>query len=200
MRLTDGKAKILLCTRQGRGIRFDENEVRAMGRGAAGVRGIRLAEEDAVVGVACDSDGELLLTVTENGFGKLTPPADFTEHHRGGGGITAHNLTDRTGLLAGAKCVNRDQDVLLITDGGVIIRTAVETIRVCGRASQGVKLMKLDEGVHLISLATAEKEPDPEAGTEANLEPDPEAGQPDDQENGQQQAEPADEADRPEEA
>lgn len=136
-----------------------------MGRSAAGVRGIRLAEGDAVVGAACDSDGQMLLTVTENGFGKLTPPEEFTEHHRGGGGIAAHNLTDRTGLLAGVKCVSLDQDILLITDGGVIIRTAAEAIRVCGRASQGVKLMKLDEGVRLISLATAEKEP--EAGQEA---------------------------------
>ena len=158
VRLTDGQDKILLCTRKGRGIRFDENEVRAMGRSATGVRGIRLAEDDYVVGVACDSDGQYLLTVTENGYGKLTEPSEFTEHHRGGGGITAHNLTEKTGLLAGIKCVNLDQDILLITDAGVIIRTGVETIRVCGRASQGVILMRLDEGVRLISLATAEKE------------------------------------------
>ena len=158
VRLTDGQDKILLCTRKGRGIRFDENEVRAMGRSATGVRGIRLAEDDYVVGVACDSDGQYLLTVTENGYGKLTEPSEFTEHHRGGGGITAHNLTEKTGLLAGIKCVNLDQDILLITDAGVIIRTGVETIRVCGRASQGVILMRLDEGVRLISLATADKE------------------------------------------
>ncbi len=164
VRLTDGQDKILLCTRKGRGIRFDENEVRAMGRSATGVRGIRLAEDDYVVGVACDSDGQYLLTVTENGYGKLTEPSEFTEHHRGGGGITAHNLTEKTGLLAGIKCVNLDQDILLITDAGVIIRTGVETIRVCGRASQGVILMRLDEGVRLISLATAEKE---EEGEEA---------------------------------
>ena len=126
VRLTDGQDKILLCTRKGRGIRFDENEVRAMGRSATGVRGIRLAEDDYVVGVACDSDGQYLLTVTENGYGKLTEPSEFTEHHRGGGGITAHNLTEKTGLLAGIKCVNLDQDILLITDAGVIIRTGVE--------------------------------------------------------------------------
>lgn len=162
VRLTDGVAKIILCTRQGRGIRFDENEVRAMGRSAAGVRGIRLGEGDYVVGVASDSDGELLLTVTENGYGKLTEPREFTEHHRGGGGITAHNLTEKTGLLTGIKCVERDNDILLITDAGVIIRTGVETIRICGRASQGVILMRLDEGVHLISLAKADKEEEAE--------------------------------------
>ena len=213
VRLTDGQTKIILCTRQGRGIRFDENEVRTMGRAAAGVRGIRLAEDDVVVGAACDSDGELLLTVTENGFGKLTPPEEFTEHHRGGGGITAHNLTDRTGLLAGVKCVNMDQDILLITDGGVIIRTAAETIRVCGRASQGVKLMKLDEGVRLISLATAEKEPssEPEAQNDRSEAEQPGctdggAGQEGDLEQPAEETEqleailPAEEADAPEEA
>ena len=184
-----------------------------MGRAAAGVRGIRLAEDDVVVGAACDSDGELLLTVTENGFGKLTPPEEFTEHHRGGGGITAHNLTDRTGLLAGVKCVNMDQDILLITDGGVIIRTAAETIRVCGRASQGVKLMKLDEGVRLFSLETAEKEPssEPEAQNDRSEAEQPGctdggAGQEGDLEQPAEETEqleailPAEEADAPEEA
>ena len=105
VRLTDGQDKIILCTHDGRGIRFDEKEVRTMGRSAAGVRGIRLSEGDYVVGVACDSEGQYLLTVTENGYGKLTSPREFTEHHRGGGGIIAHNLTDKTGPLAGIKSV-----------------------------------------------------------------------------------------------
>ncbi len=163
VRLTDGQDKIILCTHDGRGIRFDEKEVRTMGRSAAGVRGIRLAEGDYVVGVACDSEGQYLLTVTENGYGKLTSPREFTEHHRGGGGIIAHNLTDKTGPLAGIKSVDTYNDILLITDEGVIIRTGVETIRVCSRSSQGVKLMRLDEGVKLISLAKADKEEEEEA-------------------------------------
>ena len=163
VRLTDGQAKIILCTHDGRGIRFDEKEVRTMGRSAAGVRGIRLSEGDYVVGVACDSEGQYLLTVTENGYGKLTSPREFTEHHRGGGGIIAHNLTDKTGPLAGIKSVDTYSDILLITDEGVIIRTGVETIRVCSRSSQGVKLMRLDEGVKLISLAKADKEEEGEA-------------------------------------
>ena len=161
VRLTDGQDKIILCTHDGRGIRFDEKEVRTMGRSAAGVRGIRLSE--GVVGVACDSEGQYLLTVTENGYGKLTSPREFTEHHRGGGGIIAHNLTDKTGPLAGIKSVDTYSDILLITDEGVIIRTGVETIRVCSRSSQGVKLMRLDEGVKLISLAKADKEEEGEA-------------------------------------
>ncbi|MBU5431368.1 DNA gyrase subunit A [Intestinimonas sp. MSJ-38] len=163
VRLTDGQDKIILCTHDGRGIRFDEKEVRTMGRSAAGVRGIRLSEGDYVVGVACDSEGQYLLTVTENGYGKLTAPREFTEHHRGGGGIIAHNLTDKTGPLAGIKSVDTYSDILLITDEGVIIRTGVETIRVCSRSSQGVKLMRLDEGVKLISLAKADKEEEGEA-------------------------------------
>ncbi len=163
VRLTDGQDKIILCTHDGRGIRFDEKEVRTMGRSAAGVRGIRLSEGDYVVGVACDSEGQYLLTVTENGYGKLTSPREFTEHHRGGGGIIAHNLTDKTGPLAGIKSVDTYNDILLITDEGVIIRTGVETIRVCSRSSQGVKLMRLDEGVKLISLAKADKEEEEEA-------------------------------------
>ena len=163
VRLTDGQDKIILCTHDGRGIRFDEKEVRTMGRSAAGVRGIRLSEGDYVVGAACDSEGQYLLTVTENGYGKLTSPREFTEHHRGGGGIIAHNLTDKTGPLAGIKSVDTYSDILLITDEGVIIRTGVETIRVCSRSSQGVKLMRLDEGVKLISLAKADKEEEGEA-------------------------------------
>ena len=166
VRLTDGQDKVILCTHDGRGIRFDEKEVRTMGRSAAGVRGIRLSEGDYVVGVACDSEGQYLLTVTENGYGKLTSPREFTEHHRGGGGIIAHNLTDKTGPLAGIKSVDTYNDILLITDEGVIIRTGVETIRVCSRSSQGVKLMRLDEGVKLISLAKADKEDDAEESTE----------------------------------
>ena len=171
VRLTDGQDKIILCTHDGRGIRFDEKEVRTMGRSAAGVRGIRLSKGDYVVGVACDSEGQYLLTVTENGYGKLTSPREFTEHHRGGGGIIAHNLTDKTGPLAGIKSVDTYSDILLITDEGVIIRTGVETIRVCSRSSQGVKLMRLDEGVKLISLAKADKEEEGEAEENAeNIE------------------------------
>ncbi len=187
VRLTDGQDKIILCTHDGRGIRFDEKEVRTMGRSAAGVRGIRLAEEDYVVGVACDSEGQYLLTVTENGYGKLTSPREFTEHHRGGGGIIAHNLTDKTGPLAGIKSVDTYNDILLITDEGVIIRTGVETIRVCSRSSQGVKLMRLDEGVKLISLAKADKEEEEEAEENAEntetaentqqSQPEPEKGE-----------------------
>ena len=159
VRMTDGTDKIILATVDGRAIRFDENEVRTMGRDASGVRGIRLNKDDYVVGIACDSEGKYLLTATENGFGKLTPVLEYTEHHRGGQGITAHNLTPKTGVLTGISVLNPgDKDIMLITGDGTIIRTGAGSVRVCGRVSQGVILMRLGEGSKLISIASATKE------------------------------------------
>ncbi len=169
--LTDGDDRIILATRGGSAIRFHESEVRTMGRDASGVRGIRLRKGDEVVGAAREREGAFLLTVTENGYGKLTEPAEYTEHHRGGSGITAHNLTEKTGPLVGIKCVSPDDDLLLITSGGVIIRTGCQSIRVCGRASQGVILIRLEEGVKVISLAcTAKEEEEPADPAETPVE------------------------------
>ena len=158
VRLTNGDDRIILATRSGQAIRFHETEVRPMGRDAAGVRGIRLHGDDEVVGAARERKGAYVLTVTENGYGKLTPPEEFTEHHRGGSGITAHNLTEKTGALMGIKCVDLTDDLMLITSEGVIIRTGCDSIRICGRASQGVILMRLAEGVKVISLARTTRE------------------------------------------
>ena len=168
--LTDGNDRIILATRGGSAIRFHESEVRTMGRDASGVRGIRLRKGDEVVGAAREREGAFLLTVTENGYGKLTEPAEYTEHHRGGSGITAHNLTEKTGPLVGIKCVSPDDDLLLITSGGVIIRTGCQSIRVCGRASQGVILIRLEEGVKVISLACTAKEEEPADSAETLVE------------------------------
>ena len=167
--LTSGKDKIIIATRDGAAIRFDENEVRVMGREAAGVRGIRLKEGDQVVGAAKEYPDSYLLTVTENGYGKLTPPAEYTEHHRGGGGITAHNLTDKTGALVGIRCVTMNDDLLLINDGGVVIRMGMEDIRVCGRSSQGVRLIRMDEDMKVISMTCTAK--DDELAAEPGTEP-----------------------------
>ena len=158
VRLTTGSDKILLAARSGRMIRFDENEVRPMGREAYGVRGIKLNEGDYLVDVACDSDGSQVLTVTDNGYGKITPTEDYTEHHRGSTGVTGHAVTDKTGPVKAIMCVNGDEDVMMIASNGVIIRTGVEAIRVCGRASQGVRLMKLSDDVKIISITRALKE------------------------------------------
>ncbi|MBR4878505.1 MAG: DNA gyrase subunit A [Clostridia bacterium] len=163
VRLTTGSDKILLAARSGRMIRFDENEVRPMGREAYGVRGIKLNDDDYVVDVACDSDGAHVLTVTDNGYGKITPTDDYTEHHRGSSGVTGHAVTEKTGPVKAIMCVNGDEDVMMIASNGVIIRTGVEDIRVCGRASQGVRLMRLADDVKIISITRALKEDEEEA-------------------------------------
>lgn len=162
VRLTEGHENILIATHQGRAITFDETEVRAMGRQAAGVRGIRLAEGDYVVGAARARKGAQVLSVTENGYGKRTPVEDFSIHHRGGGGILLHGLTDKTGLVAGIAVVDLDNDIMMITDDGVIIRTPVEDIRQCGRNSQGVIVMRTGEDVKVISIARTDKEEEDE--------------------------------------
>jgi len=156
--LTGGEDKIIIATRDGAAIRFDENEVRTMGREAAGVRGIRLKEGDQVIGAAKEYPDSYFLTVTENGYGKLTLPEEYTEHHRGGGGITAHNLTDKTGALVGIRCVTMNDDLLIINDAGVVIRMGMEDIRICGRNSQGVRLIRMDEDMKVISMTCTAKD------------------------------------------
>ena len=160
VRLTDGEQNILIATHEGRAICFDENEVRAMGRTATGVRGIRLSEGDYVIGAARARKGAYVLSITENGYGKRTPVEEFTIHHRGGGGMMLHNLTAKTGLVAGIAVVDGDNDVMIITDDGVIIRTGCEEIRECGRGSQGVIVMRTGEDVKVIAIARTNKEED----------------------------------------
>ena len=166
VRLTDGEQNILIATHEGRAICFDENEVRAMGRTATGVRGIRLSEGDYVVGAARARKGAYVLSITENGYGKRTPVEEFTIHHRGGGGMMLHNLTAKTGLVAGIAVVDGDNDVMIITDDGVIIRTGCEEIRECGRGSQGVIVMRTGEDVKVISIARTSKEEEDEVSSE----------------------------------
>lgn len=162
VRLTDGEQNILIATHEGRAICFDENEVRAMGRTATGVRGIRLTDGDYVVGAARARKGAYVLSITENGYGKRTPVEEFTIHHRGGGGMMLHNLTAKTGLVAGIAVVDSDNDVMIITDDGVIIRTGCEEIRECGRGSQGVIVMRTSEDVKVISIARTDKQEEDE--------------------------------------
>lgn len=166
--LTTGQDTILLATRDGAAIRFCEDEVRTMGREAGGVRGIRLREGDRVIGAAREFPGCYLLTVTENGYGKLTRPEEYTAHHRGGGGMTAHALTEKTGSLVGIRCVTEQEDLLLINDSGVVIRIPVQGIRICGRSSQGVKLIRMDEETKLISMTCTAR--DDEIGEEPGID------------------------------
>ena len=160
VRLTDGNDSILLGTSDGRAIRFSEREVRVMGRTAGGVRGMRLNKGEEIVGAACLSDGQYLLTVTENGYGKLTPPEEYTEHHRGGGGQAAHKLTAKTGRMVGMRCVSPEEDIMLINSDGVVIRIPAESVSVCGRSRQGVILTRLGVGSRIISLTAVEREED----------------------------------------
>lgn len=158
VRLTDGHENILIATHDGKAITFAEDEVRAMGRTAVGVRGIRLADGDFVVGAGRARAGAKVLSVTENGYGKRTAVEDFSIHHRGGGGILLHTLTEKTGKVAGIAVVDPDNDVMIITDDGVIIRTPVDQIRECGRASQGVIVMRTSDDVKVISIVRTSHE------------------------------------------
>ena len=173
VRRTDGRQNILLVTREGMAICFDENDVRCMGRDAVGVRGIRLREEDFVVSAVRAAEDATLLTITENGYGKRTPVSEYLRggdesgpQKRGGSGLKNYQITEKTGKVVDAKLVLGDEDILLISDDGTIIRMAAADINVYGRATQGVRVMRVDEGVKVISLAKAEKET-PEGEEEA---------------------------------
>ena len=148
-----------------------------MGRAAAGVRGVRLTGDDRGVGIARADEG-YLLTVTENGYGKLTPVEEFSERHRGGQGVTAHNLTDKTGPLVGIQVVETEDDLMLMTSSGVIIRTPADSVRVCGRASQGVILMRLDDGVKVIDVEKTARGDEEETSKDASAEAPAEAEAP----------------------
>ena len=164
--MTSGDQTIMLISRNGQVVSFKEEEVRPMGRTAVGVRGIQLAEDDKVVGMVCGDPDTMVLTVTENGYGKCTPVEDYSIHHRGGRGMIAHGLTQKTGMIAGVAAVTDEDDVMLITDGGVIIRTAVSDIRVCGRSSQGVIVMRTSENGKVISLARTDPEQEDDSETD----------------------------------
>jgi DNA gyrase subunit A len=164
--ITDGSKDILLFTTAGKAIRFIEDEVRAMGREAAGVRGIKLAEEQRVNALIVAEQG-YILTASENGFGKLTPLEEFPTHGRGGQGVIALQITDRNGRMVGALQVSMDDEVMLMSQSGVLVRTPVKEISVVGRNTQGVRLIRLEEGDQLSGLDRIVGEPgggDPAAG------------------------------------
>ena len=160
--LTGGSDNVIIATAYGSAVRFCETEVRAMGRTAFGVRGIKLREGDRVIGADREVPGCFYLTVTRNGYGKLTESSEFSLHHRGGYGITAHNLTDKTGELMAIKAIAPEKhDIILMTGEGVMIRIKASDIRICGRASQGVILVRTDSekgGVIDIALADGSEE------------------------------------------
>ena len=159
VRETDGARKILIATHDGMAVCFDENDVRPMGRDAVGVRGIRLREGDYVVGAARAIEGKTVLSITEKGFGKRTPVEEYRITNRGGLGIKNYMVTDKTGPIVGVKVVDGSEDLLVVTQAGILIRTHVDSIRMAGRATQGVIVMRFkEEGDKVISLALAERE------------------------------------------
>ena len=159
VRQTDGTRKILIATHDGMAVCFDENDVRVMGRDAYGVRGIKLRDGDWVVGAARARAGKTVLSITENGYGKRTPVEEYRITNRGGLGIKNYAVTEKTGPIVGIKVVDGSEDLLLVTQAGILIRTPVENIRVAGRATQGVIVMRFkEEGDKVISLALTEHE------------------------------------------
>ena len=164
--LTEPGDNIILGTKNGMCIKFLESDVRPMGRGASGVTGIKLKDDDYVIGGnVCNNDG-MLLSVTEKGYGKKTDINEFKCQIRAGRGVTGYKITDKTGLIAGCKVVHDDEDVMMITSDGVIIRTGVNEISMFGRVTQGVRVMKLAEDVNVVSIAKADKEDDEEVSEE----------------------------------
>ena len=165
--VTDGEQDVLLLTHQGMAIRFHESDVRCMGRDAVGVRGIKLREGDWLVGGEIVQPQKLLFSVTENGYGKRTNPDEFSAQNRGGQGVKGYQCTQKTGYVAGVAMVAENEDLMMISDDGTIIRTASAGVGIIGRATQGVKVMTVAEGVKVIGLAVAEPEESEEEGQEA---------------------------------
>ncbi|MXQ48301.1 DNA gyrase subunit A [Streptococcus pneumoniae] len=156
--VTTGNDDIIIGTTAGYSVRFNESVVRSMGRVAAGVRGVKLRDEDYVVGASTITDDQEVLVVTEKGYGKRTPAEEYPTKGRGGKGIKTANITDKNGALAGLVTVSGDEDVMLITNKGVVIRTNVSNISQTGRSTMGVRLMRLEEASKLVTFALVDAE------------------------------------------
>ncbi|SCI28641.1 DNA gyrase subunit A [Romboutsia sp. 1001713B170207_170306_H8] len=153
VKLTDGNKEVLLATREGMSIRFDENDIRPMGRTAMGVKGITLSSDDEVVSMNLCDEGTDLLVVSENGLGKRTDINEYRSQIRAGKGIKTYNNSDKTGKLVGAEMVNEDDEIMIINSDGVLIRLKVSDISIFGRVTSGVKLMKTNDEVNVVSIA-----------------------------------------------
>ena len=156
--LTQGDSELMMATRMGQAIRFSENDVRPMGRNSMGVRSIDLAEGDEVISVAKVEEGKHVLAITQNGYGKRTAIEEFRTQSRGGKGVLAMRLTDKTGLMAAQMLVDEQEDIMLITDDGTIIRMPVEGISVIGRVAQGVRVMRVEDERRIVGVTTADRE------------------------------------------
>ena len=174
---TEGDDRIIIATHNGQAILIPEDDVRVMGRTAVGVRGIRLREGDYVVGAGSSAEGDSLLSITEKGFGKRSALADYRYQSRGGSGVTSHKITEKTGPVAAVKVVRGDEDILLVTDDGTMIRVQVNRISQFGRNSMGVRVMRPADGSRVIDIEKTEREPgaetiEPEAAEPETEEPE----------------------------
>lgn len=171
---TDGKQKIFIATHNGAAVCFPETDVRAMGRDAAGVRGIRLREGDYVIGAAKGESGKAILSITEKGYGKRTDIDEYRTTGRGGKGVRNYAVTEKTGSVVAVRAVDGSEDLLIVTQSGILIRTHVDAIRMAGRATQGVIVMRFkEEGDQVISIALAERDNE----EEVSLPEEPEAAE-----------------------
>src|SRR5205807_3172327 len=151
--LTDGRDDLILVSRQGQAIRFGEASARPMGRATAGVIGMKRRPGDEVIAMVAASQGDGLLTVTDNGYGKRTPFEEYPKKGRGGLGVQTAKLTARVGKLAGAFAIRKDQDILVIANDGVVIRVPAVQVRKAGRSTQGVRVMRLERGRSVVAVA-----------------------------------------------
>ena len=167
---TGGDENILIATHDGMSVCFNEQEARPMGRTAVGVRGIKLRGDDYVIGAGSTSAGSALLTITEKGYGKRTPVEEYSVHGRGGLGIKNYNVTDKTGKIADVKVVNDEDDILVITDDGTIIRMSAANISLLSRATQGVRIMRIMDGSRVICIEKTDREEESAEETEAETD------------------------------
>jgi len=179
--MTDGKREIILITKGGKSIRFNEEEVRATGRSSMGVTGMKLSAGDEVITLALDVQGDDILFATENGMGKRTKFEEFKAQHRGGMGVLCYKVTERTGQLVAASAVNDGDQIMLITNGGIVMRTSVDSVSVIGRNTQGVKIISIDKDseVKLAGMARLSAEFLEEEEAEETNEPEAAEGDPD---------------------
>ena len=167
---TGGDENILIATHDGMSVCFNEQDARPMGRTAVGVRGIKLRGDDYVIGTGSTSAGSALLTITEKGYGKRTPVEEYSVHGRGGLGIKNYNVTDKTGKIADVKVVNDEDDILVITDDGTIIRMSAANISLLSRATQGVRIMRIMDGSRVICIEKTDREEEAAEETEAETD------------------------------
>lgn len=170
VRLTDGSKQIIIGTRQGKLVRFEETDIRSMGRTASGVRGVRLKDDDYVVGMEIIEPNQEILVVTENGYGKRTPESEYRLQSRGGMGVKTCQITDKNGPLSAVKAVDGTEDLMLITINGMLIRMDVNDISITGRSTQGVRLMRLAGDELIATVAKVEKEDDDDSVEDINAE------------------------------